>query len=61
MLYSIMSRTLRLFLLTWFRRALQEVRRGRTTDQCEAKLKAVRRAAKYSFPTADIQQVLERN
>lgn len=42
----------------WVRRALREARAGRPMVEPEAKLKAVRRAAKYSFPTADIQQML---
>ena len=42
----------------WVRRALREARASRPAIEPEAKLKAVRRAVKYSFPTADIEQML---
>ena len=42
----------------WVRRALREARAGKPEVEPEAKLKAVRRAAEYSFPTADVQQML---
>jgi hypothetical protein len=42
----------------WVRRALREARAGRPAVDPETKLKAVRRAVEYSFPTADIQQML---
>jgi len=42
----------------WVRRALREARAGRPAVEPETKLKAVRRAAKYSFPTADVQEML---
>ena len=42
----------------WVRRALREARAGRPTIEPENKLNAVRRAAEYSFPTADIKQML---
>jgi hypothetical protein len=42
----------------WVRRVLREARASRPTVEPAAKLKAVRRAAKYSFPTADVQQML---
>ncbi len=42
----------------WVRRTLREARAGRTAVKAETKLKAVRRAVEYSFPTADIQQML---
>ena len=42
----------------WVRRALREARAGRPVIGPETKLKAVRRGAKYSFPTADIEQML---
>jgi hypothetical protein len=42
----------------WVRRTLREARAGRPVIEPETKLKAVRRAAKYSFPTADIEQML---
>lgn len=43
----------------WVRRALREVRMGRPAIEPETKLKAVRRAATYSFPTADVAQMLD--
>jgi hypothetical protein len=42
----------------WVRRALREARARRPVSEPEAKLKAIRRAAEYSFPTADIDQML---
>jgi len=42
----------------WVRRALREARTSRPTSEPETKLKAVRRAVKYSFPTAEVEQML---
>jgi hypothetical protein len=42
----------------WVRRTLREARASRPAIDPEAKLKAIRRAAEYSFPTADIDQML---
>ena len=42
----------------WVRRALLEARPNRPVIEPETKLKAVRRAATYSFPTAEIGQML---
>ena len=42
----------------WVRRVLREARASRPEVEPEMKLKAVRRAAKYSFPTADLKQML---
>jgi len=42
----------------WVRRALREARASRPAFDAETKLKAVRRAAEYSFPTADIERML---
>ena len=42
----------------WVRRSLRDARKGRPVVAPETKLKAVRRAASYSFPTADVQQML---
>jgi hypothetical protein len=42
----------------WVRRALRDARASRPGIDPETKLKAVRRGAKYAFPTADIEQVL---
>lgn len=42
----------------WVRRALREARVSRPVNDPETKLKAVRRGAQYSFPTADMEQML---
>jgi hypothetical protein len=42
----------------WVRRTLRDARASRPAIAPETKLKAVRRGAKYSFPTADIEQML---
>jgi len=42
----------------WVRRILRDARASRPVIDPETKLKAVRRGAKYSFPTADIEQML---
>ena len=42
----------------WVRRTLRDARARRTAIDPETKLKAVRRGANYSFPTADIEQML---
>jgi hypothetical protein len=42
----------------WVRRALRNARAGRPAIDPEVKLKAVRRAVKHSFPTADVGQML---
>jgi len=43
----------------WVRRALREARTSQPAIEPEVKLKAVRRAVAYSFPTADLGQMLE--
>ena len=42
----------------WVRRTLRDAQRSKPVNAAEAKLKAVRRAAEHSFPTADIEQML---
>jgi hypothetical protein len=42
----------------WVRRALRDARAVRPATDPETKLNAVRRGAKYSFPTTDIEQML---
>jgi len=42
----------------WVRRALREARIRQPVNEPETKLKAVRRGAEYSFPTADIGEML---
>ena len=42
----------------WVRRALLEARESRPVNDPETKLRAVRSGARYSFPTADMDQML---
>ena len=42
----------------WVRRVLRDARANRPAVEPETKLKAVRRAVEYSFPTADVEQML---
>jgi hypothetical protein len=42
----------------WVRRALRDARTRQSVNDPEAKLKAIRRGAQYSFPTSDIDQML---
>ncbi len=42
----------------WVRRILREARLQRPGQEPQAKLKAVRKAVAYSFPTADVDQML---
>ena len=42
----------------WVRRALREASASRMGVDPEMKLKSVKRAAQYSFPTADVAQML---
>ena len=41
----------------WVRRTLREARDQKPLHDPEAKLKAVRRGAEFSFPTADIDEM----
>jgi len=43
----------------WVRQALREACHRRSVYDAQSKLKAVRKAAKYSFPTAGIEQILD--
>ena len=43
----------------WVRRTLREAREREPAGDLEAKLGAIRTAAWYEFPTADIEQMLE--
>jgi hypothetical protein len=42
----------------WVRRALRDARSRQSSIDPQSKLKSVRKAAEYSFPTADIDQML---
>ncbi len=48
----------RLTVSEWVRRVLTEARATRPSGEPETKLKAVRRAAGYSFPTGDVALML---
>ena len=43
----------------WVRQALRAARSHRPLSEPQVKLKAVRKAAGYSFPTADIERMLQ--
>jgi len=43
----------------WVRRTLREAREREPVGDLESKLRAVRAAARHTFPTADIEQMLE--
>ena len=53
-----LARRERLTVGEWVRRILREARARQPVHEPHLKLKAVRRAAGYSFPTADIEQML---
>ncbi len=53
-----LARRERLTVGEWVRRILREGRSRRPVHEPQQKLKAVRKAAEYSFPTADIGQML---
>jgi hypothetical protein len=52
------ARRERLTVGEWVRRTLREARAQKSLHDPEAKLKAIRRGAELSFPTADIKQML---
>ena len=53
-----LARRERLTVGEWVRRALREAREQKPSSDPETKLKAVRRGAEFSFPTAEIEQML---
>jgi len=53
-----LARRERLTVGEWVRRTLREARSRKPVSDAESKLKAIRRAAEYSFPTSDIDQML---
>ena len=53
-----LARRERLTVGEWVRRTLREARALKPVNDSEAKLEAIRRAAKYSFPSSDIEQML---
>jgi hypothetical protein len=56
--FKLLAERERLTVGEWVRRTLREERKRKSLKDPEAKLKAIRRAAEYSFPTADIDQML---
>jgi hypothetical protein len=54
-----LARRERLTVGAWVRMVLREARERKPVHDAESKLKAVRRAAQHSFPTADIGQMLD--
>jgi hypothetical protein len=52
------ARRERLSVGEWVRRALREARDRRPLSDPETRLKALRRSVRYSFPTADIEQMI---
>jgi len=53
-----LARRERLTVGEWVRRILREARSRQPVHEPQRKLKAVRKAAEYSFPTAEIEQML---
>jgi hypothetical protein len=43
----------------WVRRALRDARRRESRGDLDEKVRAIRAAARYDFPTADIDEMLE--
>ncbi len=43
----------------WVRRTLREAHQQESTGDVDAKLRAVRQAVGFEFPTADIDQMLD--
>ena len=54
-----LARSERLAVGEWVRRALREARKHKPATDPETKLKAIRAAAQFAFPTADIHQMLD--
>jgi hypothetical protein len=54
-----LARRERLTVGEWVRKALRQARAGRPVAEPSVKLAAIRRAAQFSFPTADIEQKLD--
>ena len=53
-----MAQRQRLTVAEWARRALRAARSRQPLHEPEVKLEAIRKAAEYSFPTADIEKML---
>lgn len=55
--YQIFAKNERVTLGEWVRRSLRKAVFGQARKSSEEKLKAIRQAAQYNFPTADIDQM----
>jgi predicted 2-oxoglutarate/Fe(II)-dependent dioxygenase YbiX len=53
-----LARRERLAVGEWVRRALRDARSRQPVNDSEVKLNSIRRAVEYSFPTADVEQML---
>ena len=56
-----LARRHRMTVAEWVRQALRAARRGEPRGNVGKKLQAVRAAAQYDFPTADIDEMLHQN
>ena len=54
-----LARRERMSVGAWVRQALREARSGRPVRDPEFKIRAIRKAVQYAFPTADIDQMLK--
>lgn len=52
------ARSRRMSIAEWVRQALQAAKREEPMGEVSKKLEALRAAAKFEFPTADIEQLL---
>jgi hypothetical protein len=53
------ARAQRMTMAQWVRQALRSARRGASSTDIDKKLSAIRTAAGYAFPTADLAQMNE--
>ncbi len=54
-----LARSERITVGEWVRRTLREARMRKPATDSETKLNAVRRATRFAFPTADIENMLD--
>lgn len=54
-----LARRERVIVGAWVRQVLREARSHQPVHDTQTKLRAIRKAARHSFPTADIGQMLE--
>jgi hypothetical protein len=53
------ARARNLSVAEWVRQALRAVRRSEPSGSADKKIAAIRAAARFEYPTADIEQMLE--